>query len=90
MCGQALDPWGMALAERCQGLPVTVLRSLHQDRVAQLLVDERPGGPQLDLLTARAPERLHAPSLVRGQCAIVNGVACLVTPNGPVTIATAS
>jgi hypothetical protein len=62
--GKTLNAWRVALAKRSEGLPVTVLRSLHQDRVAQLLVDERPGGPQLDLLTPRAAERLHAPSLV--------------------------
>ena len=65
LCGKALDARSMPLTERRQRQAVAVLRSLDQDRVTQLLVDERPLGPRvLTNLTALAQRRLHGgPSL---------------------------
>ena len=58
--GETLDPWGMPLAQRLQRRRIAVFCSLDQDRVTQLLVDERPLGPRvLTNLTALAQRRLH-------------------------------
>src|SRR5438093_12496713 len=60
LCGQALDARSVPLAERRQRQAVAVLRSLDQNRVTQLLVDERHVGPRvLTNLTALAQRRLH-------------------------------
>jgi hypothetical protein len=62
---EPLHPRGVPLAERRERPAVTVFRSLDQDGITQLLVDERPLGPRvLPNLTALAQRRLHGgPSL---------------------------
>src|SRR4029453_918376 len=58
--GEPLHLGGVALTERLERPLVTVLRSLDQDRIAQLLVDERPLRPRcLRNLTALAQGGLH-------------------------------
>ena len=73
MTGEPLHTWGMPLAQCGERRTVAVLRSGHQDRIAQPLVRERPGGPQLDTLTAAPARRLHAGSLL----------VALETPSAP-------
>src|SRR5438477_1122797 len=68
MTGEALDLRRVALAKRLERSLVTVFCSFDQDRIAQLLVDERPLGPRcLRNLTALAQGGLHGGvSLVAG------------------------
>ena len=66
--GEPLDPRSVPLAQRGKRLAVAVLRASDQNRITQLLVNERPVGPQvLPNLTALAQRRLHGrSSLCRG------------------------
>src|SRR5437899_11133725 len=60
MTGEALDLRRVALAKRLERSLVTVFCSFDQDRIAQLLVGERPLGPRwLRNLTALAQGGLH-------------------------------
>src|SRR4029079_5213599 len=53
-------PRGMPLDERGERLGITVFRALDQDRITELLVDERRGRPRvLPNLTTSAQRRLH-------------------------------
>jgi Biotin/lipoate A/B protein ligase family len=63
--GNSFHARSVPLAERRQRLPVSVLRTPHQNGIREPLVHERPVGPQVTHdSTGGAAGRLHAPTLV--------------------------